>query len=505
MDDFRFVLAGVLVVGLIGASGWVLRHRPSLTLRQTLLIAAGIRVAVAALAYGYGFTPNDVYIYFHEAGRTVLHGHDPLTTMRQYQWNFLPFFPYVFAAETKVGLPWAAASKLVPILSDLVNVYLIGRFVGTGAPPRTGAPARTEAPAQTGAPARHEASGREGSSGREGPTARDGASGRGAAAGWEAHAGTARLLYALSPVAVLVSAWHGQVEPTSITLGLVALLLARSGRAGTAAASGVALGLAISSKTWPALFAPGVLLALPRRTWARFVADAAQAAAAAVAVVVFWAAIAVFALGDQFSKARHLITGYRSLTGTWGWSGLLRYAHRVNIGYGGSHGHIDAVQHAGTVATVVLMLATFALYMYRRRSSADLTAALLLGFIVTTAGFGPQYLLWPIPLLCAVCVTRRGAALVMALSYMGLAAFYEGLYYLHATPIKHVTSGWPGVTLEILSLAIELAAFLTILGGANETGHTGSVPQRGSDPSAGLREDAEGDPRHRRDRIPDHR
>jgi hypothetical protein len=445
MDDFRFVLSGVVVLGLIGASGVALRYRPTLTLRQTLLVAAGIRVAVAALAYGYGFTPNDVYIYFHQAGADVLHGHDPLTSMRQYQWNFLPFFPYLFAAEQKIGLPWAAASKLVPILSDVANVYLIGFFARR-----------------------------------------------------DDEVGTARLLYALSPVAVLVSAWHGQVEPTAITLGLVALLLARSGRPATAAASGAAVGLAISSKTWPVLFVPGVLLALPRRTVAQYLGAAAQTLAAAGAVVGFWFAVAVVALGDRFSKALHLITGYRSLTGTWGWSGLLRYAKRVNIGYGGTHGHVDAVQHAGTVATVILMLVV--LVLYRRRTPADMTAALLLAFIVTTAGFGPQYLLWPIPLLCAVGLGR-----VLPAAYMALAALYEGLYYLHATPIKHVTTGWPGAVLEILSVAIELVALLSILVSAHETGHTGPVPKRGSDPSAGVREDAQGDSGHRPDRVPDHR
>ena len=434
IDDIRFVMTGVLVLGLIGASWFTIRYRPALTLRQTLLVAAGIRVVVAALAYGYGFTPNDVYMYFHQAGVDVLHGHDPLTTMRQYQWNFLPFFPYVFAAELKTGLPWAAASKLVPVLSDVANVFLIGLF------------ARDE------------------------------------------EAGTARLLYALSPVAVLVSGWHGQVEPTAITLGLLGLLLARSGRAAT---SGAAVGMAISSKTWPVLFVPGMLRGLPLRKWP-------ESLVAAVAVVGFWFVIAVTALGDRASKVVHLVTGYRSLTGVWGWSGLLRYARRVNIGYGGTHGHVDAVQHAGTVATVVLFAVV--LFLFHRRSPAELTAALLLGFIVTTAGFGPQYLLWPIPLICAVWVARP-----LPVLYMGLAALYEGLYYLHATPIKHVTAGWPGIVLEILSLAIELVAFLSILVSAHETGHTGPVPQRGSDAPAGLREDAQGDTGHRRDRIPDHR
>jgi hypothetical protein len=440
-DDIRYVLGGVLVLGLIVSSVVAARRRPAFSLRQTLLVALGIRVVVAALAYG--LTPNDVTVYFHQAGLDVLHGHDPLTTMRQYQWNFLPFFPYVFLAEIKTGLPWQAASKLVPILSDLANVYLVGLF------------ARDE------------------------------------------DAGTARLIYALSPVAVLVAAWHGQVEPTAITLGLLGFLLARSAQSARSAqtaravTSGAAVGLAISSKTWPVLFAPGLLRGLPPRRWP-------QALVAVGTVIAFWFVIAVTALGDRASKVVHLIGGYRSLTGVWGWSGLLRYAHRVNIGYGGTHGHIDAVQHAGTVATVLVLGAV--LVLFYRRSPAELTAALLLGFVATTAGFGPQYLYWPVPLLCAIGVGRRMPAL-----YMGLTAVYEGLYYLHASPTKHVTSGWPGATLEILSLAIELVAFLSILVSAHETGHTGPVPQRGSDPAPRLREDAEGDPGHRRDRVRGHR
>ena len=432
-DHIRYLLGDLLVVAGLAASVAVvaMRRRRSLSLRRTLLVAFGLRVVVAALAYG--LTPNDVTVYFHRAGLDVLHGHDPLTTMRQYQWNFLPFFPYLFAAELKTGLPWQAASKLVPILSDLVNVYLVGLF------------ARDE------------------------------------------DVGTARLLYALSPVAVLVSAWHGQVEPTAITFGLIALLLARSGRAVSA---GLVVGLAIASKTWPVLFVPGVLVSLPVRRWG-------YALAAAGAVVAFWFAFAIVALDDRASKVVRLLTGYRSRTGTWGWTGLLRYAHKVHIGYGG-RADVDAVQHAGTLATVVVLILVMA--VYRRRSPADLTVALTFGFLAVTAGFGVQYLMWPVPLVCAVARRRR-----LPMLYMGLAAVYSGIFYMHAVGSNRETSGWPGLVLEILSLAIEVTALLSILVSAHETGHTGPVPQRRSDPPAGLREDAEGDPGHRRDRIPDHR
>jgi hypothetical protein len=80
----------------------------------------------------------------------------------------------------RTGLPWAVAGKIAPILADLALVVLLARLGG----------------------AEH-----------------------GRLVAW---------LYAVCPLAVLVSALHGQVEPVALALGAGALLAARRGALGWA-------------------------------------------------------------------------------------------------------------------------------------------------------------------------------------------------------------------------------------------------------------------------------
>lgn len=161
---------------------------------------------------------------------------------------------YVFALELKTGLEWSLASKVAPISADLITVFLIGLLVD-----------------------------------RE-------------------RAANTRLLYALSPLALLITAFHGQVEPVSVALGLGALVLARQHKPGWA---GVALGCAIATKTWPVLFVPGVLREIPIHRWWRCLLTAGSA------LMAFFLSTRII-LGGGLHNAVHVITSYRSFTGAYG-------------------------------------------------------------------------------------------------------------------------------------------------------------------------------------------
>jgi hypothetical protein len=356
---------------------------------MAIAIAAVLRIVVVALADGY--TPRDVTFFFRWAGQQVLKGQDPLTTLGPNQWNFLPFMPYVFALEIKTGLAWQVAVKLVPVAADLLTVFLVGRLCD------------------------------------------------------DEDAATARLLYALSPVAILVTAWHGQVEPVAVALGLTGMVLAARRAAGSAGVAGVAAGLAAAAKTWPALFLTGILWSLPRRKWP-------LAVGTAIAVIAAWLAVAVGVLHDRLDRAVSGLTGYRSVTGTWGWSGLLHLTHHLGTGYTGVG--IEEAQRVGTVVTVLAMLVV--LGAFRTAPAPDVMGAVFLVFIVTTAGFGAQYLLWPVALLCTVWRRRP-----LALLYMVLATAYLGVFYLWAFPEPQIATGlvW---TLEGLSLAVIVSAVLAL-------------------------------------------
>ena len=388
----------ILVVACLAASALALWRHWSPSLTVSLGIGLVVRVAVIFLSHKY--TPHDVAVSFYTAGQDVLHGRDPLTSLPKYQWNFLPFSAYLFAAEAKTGLSWQYASKILPVACDVATIALVGRLVRP-----------------------------------------------------EEHRRNAQLLYALSPVAIFVSAWHGQVEPIAITLGLSALLLARRQQV---LAAGLVAGFAVASKSWPVVFLPGVFLYIPWRRWW-------QVAVGVVVVLAGWALVIPLALHDSLKKAIKVIVSYRSFSGTWGWTGLLRYAHLTSYGYAGQH--VNTAQRAGTILTALAIVAVLAVFwLWLRRTPEDITVAIILAFLITTAGAGPQYLLWPAALLYAL---RRPAGYV----YLLLASAWTGLFYLYAFPRGESFTHWPGAALEILSIAIMLAALASMPWKAASGGH----------------------------------
>ncbi|MDQ2740635.1 MAG: glycosyltransferase 87 family protein, partial [Actinomycetota bacterium] len=170
----------------------------------SIAVGAVLRIAFAALTSRM-FTPRDVTIYFHTTGQLILRGKDPVHDMPGRQWNFLELMPAIHALEIRSGLAWVYAVKMVPILADLVLIWLVARFAGKDSRSRA-------------------------------------------------------LQYALNPVSLLVVSLHGQVEPVALALALTGILLIRKGRP---VLGGLFLGAAVAAKTWPVI----VLLAvLPLRT-----------------------------------------------------------------------------------------------------------------------------------------------------------------------------------------------------------------------------------------------
>lgn len=350
----------------------------------TLAVALALRLLVVLLAYHH--TPHDVAVDFLHTGQAVLHGENPLLSLPQYRWNFLPTMPYVHALEIQSGLPWPVAGKICPVLADLTSIGLVGALAG-----------------------------------RE----------RAARVRWQ---------YAIHPLPLLVVAWHGQVEPTAVALGLAALWLARRQRPGIA---GVLLGLAVSVKTWPMLFAPGAARETPPRRWVWL------AAGGAAPLALLFASIPLF-LHSGVAESMRVLTGYRSYVGIWGWSGVGRLAGLVGIGYAGPS--IDPYRRFGTVLLLVALV-TAVLMLWRRLGGTELTAALLLVFLGATPGFGAQYLLWPAALLLVAGGWRIWP-------YLTAAAGYAAFFYLVALP--HPGDPLAGRLLVAASLPVIAAALLAI-------------------------------------------
>lgn len=383
------LLAACLMVACLAVAAAALRRAWSPPLWAVLVAGMLVRGAIVLLADRH--TPADVANQFYVIGQDVLHGRDPLITMRKHEWNFLPFSAYLLAGEARLGLPWIYAAKILPVLCDMANIILLGQFVNDAAQRRN-----------------------------------------------------SQFLYALAPVAILVSAWHGQIEPIAICLGLSALLLARGQRTVLA---GLVLGLAIASKSWPAVFAPGVLLYFPWRCWWRVAAPTAL-------VLAGWALVIPLVLNDSLKTGLTTILGYRSFSGTWGWSGVLSDLNLTRPGYGGPG--ITSVQNIGTILTGLAILAVLVYFAYvRRRPPQDITAAIILAFLATTAGMGAQYLAWPTALLCAA---RRPADYV----YLALASAWTGLYYLYANPHNSPYASRPWHALQALGIVVIITAVASL-------------------------------------------
>lgn len=376
----------ILAAACLGASAAALRWGWSPPLPVSLLAGLIVRVAIVFLAYGH--TPHDVAVGNLDAAHAIMHGRDPLTTLHRNTWNFLPFSAYISAAAAMTGLSWQYAAKLVPVACGLATIALVGQFTRRTTRRRN-----------------------------------------------------SQLLYALSPVALFISAWHGQLDPIAVFLALSALLLARQQRT---AAAGIVLGLTVAAESWPILFLPGVLLSLPVRRWW-------QVAAAVATMLIGWALVIPLVLHGSLAKALDRLLGYRGYASTWGWSGLLRYAHLTAAGFTGPHVH--TVQRLGTTFTIIAMVAV--IFLFRHRAPQDVTVAIILAFLATSAAVGPQYLIWPAALLYAA---RRPAGYV----FLALSSGYVVLFYVYAFPHGESYSSWPGAVLEVLSLCIELAAVASI-------------------------------------------
>lgn len=358
---FLAVLVVVAALALLTNLGGARGSAPPLAV--TLGVALGLRLLVVAIAFHH--TPFDVAVWFRSTGVAVLHHQDPLLVLPRYEWNFLPAMPYVYALKLSTGLPWELASKICPVLADLVTTVLVGSLA---------APER---------------------------------------------AARVRWQYAVHPLPLLVVAWHGQIEATAVALGLGALWAARREKTGVA---GLLLGLAASVKTWPVLFAPGVLRETPRRRWP-------LVATTAVLPPLLLLASMPLLLGSDMRRSLHVLGSYRGNTGIWGWTGIQRLAGNVGQGFAGPR--VDPYQRLGLIA-VLVALGLVVLVFWSRLDGVELTSALILAFLVVTAGFGSQYLLWPAALLM---ITGGWRAWV----YLTLAAGYAVFFYLVFFPAPTIT------------------------------------------------------------------
>jgi hypothetical protein len=333
------LVVGVVLMVLAERRDW----RPSLAL--AVFVALVLRLAMLGLAWRT--LPYDLVYDFKAAGMDVLHHQDPILNNRQNGWGALPVYAFVLAGAywgtLHLHISWLILARAPAILCDLGVVVLVGVLAG--------------------------------------------ASGERAA--------LRRFQYACCPLAILVSSAHGQAEPFCFlfALGAFAVILRAgpriSGRLATAA--GVLLGLAISAQTWPAVFAPALLLALP--TWRR----RAQFTAGAAAILALLFVTLPLTVGTPVSKLPFIAAQFfetRPSFGNWGWSGLWLAVHPTTLPVWQDPLWLNAGS-IGTKAAIVGAL--LAVWWWRRGHPLDIATVTTTTLLALTPSFGNQYLLWQAP------------------------------------------------------------------------------------------------------------
>lgn len=217
---------------------------------------------------------------------------------------------------------------------------------------------------------------------------------------------------------MLVSPEHGQIETFLVALGIAALLVARR----SPLLAGVLIGRAVAGKTWPVLFAAALLVQVPWRRWWLL----AVGGAAALSV---WLLESVLLLNASLSDLLHVVASYRSFVSTWGWAGIARVTgHLSQARYTGPG--VTKAQHLSTLMLVVAWVLVLVLVLLRRAQAPRVVLALICALLITSAGFGAQYLVWAVP-FALTQVRRTGYAYLLTASAYAVAAY---CWWLLATP-----------------------------------------------------------------------
>jgi hypothetical protein len=232
---------------------------------------------------------------------------------------------------------------------------------------------------------------------------------------WPGAPATRGLAYALNPIALLVTCFHGQFDAIAISFLLLAafMLLCRK----RVASSGWALAVAIAVKSFPVLMLPFLALSVEgrrRRLWL-----------SSLALLPLLLLLLPFALRTPSALSQELF-GYRGAA-LLGFMVPLRtlYVPLMDASF-----PLDTTIQLLRLSTYLFLGAylVYILWVWRRgvRLLLDIVVVFAL-FYVLYAGIAPQYVLWVLPFL--LLIDMRPAMLYTATGTLALVGFY-----LYAVP-----------------------------------------------------------------------
>ncbi len=248
----------------------------------------------------------------------------------------------------------------------------------------------------------------------------------------------ALLLLALSPVSLMVSGFHGNVDSVLVWLLILATLECGAGRVVWCA---LWFGLACHVKIIPLLLAPIFFFYwFSRGNGRRFFVIAS------LTILAGWS-YPLVTIPATFLKN---VLGYSSNWGGWGipyWLSQTHAAAFIPAGFSG----LTPIQLAIMSALKFIIITAALLLAWRRRTlpPAQLFATVALVwavFFVFAPGVGAQYLVWFSPFV--LITSPRWFAVITAASTVFLFVFYDticgGLPWYHGASTADLLPGWAG-------------------------------------------------------------
>ena len=251
------------------------------------------------------------------------------------------------------------------------------------------------------------------------------------------------ILFLLTPAVMFISAFHCNTDSTMVMFIVAAVVAMAQGRPGW---SGALLAAAVNVKIVPLLLLPLFVTA----AWSRL----GRFVAAFVAVFAIGFVPAFLGAGPVMIKNVFFYPGY---AGEWGIPALLLEIARtfrqhapsivpVARFYAFSAGKLVAV---GAIAVTCLAVWWCSRPIPARQLAAGVPLVLLL-LLFLTAGFGVQYLLWPLPLL-PLLISRKAyfvvAGIVSAWLFYTYTIWSDGFPWWFADARTH----FPGTRAYIVS------------------------------------------------------
>ncbi len=260
------------------------------------------------------------------------------------------------------------------------------------------------------------------------------------------------LLFALSPVSIMISGFHGNVDPIMTAAMFFAALAAVRGRP---AWCGLLFGLACNIKIVPMVFGPVFFFYwLHRRQPWRF-------AFAAGAVLLAGSALPLWYVPEAYLRN---VFGYGSYWGMWGVPYLLR---KAGIADAQSIGFYDLNHWQTTIMTglkLAIIFGILALAWVKRRTAPIHFPALLgvawLLFFVFAPGAGVQYMVWLAPFV--LLLDSRAYLAITAAATGYLFVFYDSCadsrwpWFLAGanSPDQVEISGWWGLIVWLIFVGL---------------------------------------------------